>query len=394
MSRPLLALAIAAFAAGTAELSVMGLLPELAVGMDIGIPAAGLLVAVYGIGIGIGGPILSMVSSRMPYKLALCLLLSVFVLASAGSVLAPDYDWLVLARLVMALAHGALMGVAANSALSMVPPERRSKAYLAILSGLTFAYVAGVPLVTALGEVAGWRTAFAATGLAGLVALVAVMRSLPRRLPRTGVIRFKELRVLKERMVLLSLMISGIASISLFTVLTYIVPLLMGVSGLSIGGIIVSLFVYGIGLSSGSWVGRRMCNGRVVASALKIMLALVVVLLVLALVLPHRWVTLALLFVWGLLSFALVPLMHVQVNDQAEEAPNLASILNQSAFSLGGAMGALVGGALLHGGLPFYALPLAGAAIMLCNAGLARRVSRLLWRRMELEMMGPIDQPL
>ncbi|MDB5988880.1 MAG: major Facilitator Superfamily protein, partial [Herbaspirillum sp.] len=111
MPLPLLALAISAFAIGTTEFVIMGLLPEVAHDLAVSIPAAGLLVSGYALGVAVGAPLLAVLTSRMSRKLALQLLMGVFILGNILCALASGYDMLMIARVVTSFAHGSFFGI-------------------------------------------------------------------------------------------------------------------------------------------------------------------------------------------------------------------------------------------------------------------------------------------
>ena len=171
MPIPLLALAISAFAIGTTEFVIMGLLPEVARDLAVSIPSAGLLVSGYALGVAVGAPLLAVVTSKMPRKLALQLLMGVFIVGNVLCAVASDYSVLMIARVVTSFAHGSFFGIGAVVAASLVPQEKRASAIALMFTGLTLANVLGVPFGTFIGQQFGWRMAFwvvAALGVASL----------------------------------------------------------------------------------------------------------------------------------------------------------------------------------------------------------------------------------
>ena len=160
MPLPLLALAIAAFGIGTTEFVIMGLLPDVARDLSVSIPAAGMLVSGYALGVTIGAPIVAIATAKMPRKTALLSLMGLFIVGNVLCALAPDYTILMIARVITAFCHGAFFGIGSVVAAGLVAPHRRAQAIALMFTGLTLANVLGVPLGTALGQAVGWRATF------------------------------------------------------------------------------------------------------------------------------------------------------------------------------------------------------------------------------------------
>ena len=173
MPLALLALTISAFAIGTTEFVIVGLVPAIANQLAISLPSAGLLVSIYALGVAVGAPVLTALTERFPRKQ---LLVALMVLFTAGNILAwqaPDYTTLVIARLLTGLAHGVFFSIGSTIATSLVPKEKAASAIAIMFGGLTVALVTGVPLGTFIGQHFGWRETFLAVSLLGVIALVA-----------------------------------------------------------------------------------------------------------------------------------------------------------------------------------------------------------------------------
>lgn len=373
----LLALAAAAFAIGTSEFVVMGLLPDMALDLGVTLSQAGLLVTGYAMGVVVGAPLFAVATARLPRKPTLVALASLFVLGNLLCALAPNYGLLMAARIVTALAHGTFFGIGSVVAAGLVPPHRRSQAIALMFTGLTLANVLGVPLGRIIGEHHGWRMTFAAIVLVALVAVAALMLLLPRRIEMQRGNILREFTVLADRRVLLALATSALTSASLFCVFTFIAPLLTQVGGFSNAAVAPILLLLGVGLTIGSTVGGRLGDRRLQPSMVAVLGLNVVVLGMMHFALPLKTATVLLMLLWSGLSFALVPLLQTLIVQQAHAAPNLASTLNQGAFNLGNAAGAWIGSAMLATGAPLAGLPWAGAALTLLALLLAAWSSRL-----------------
>ncbi|MDB5647204.1 MFS transporter [Methylobacterium sp.] len=376
LSRPILALAAASFGIGTTEFVIMGLLPEVADSFGVSVPRAGLLVSGYALGVAVGAPIVAIATARLPRKAALLVLMAVFLLGNLGCALAPSYDLLMLARIVTAFAHGAFFGIGAVVAASLVPREQRTQAVALMFAGLTLANVLGVPFGTALGQFAGWRATFWAVLALGIVAAAAILAYVPGGMPGSRGGLAGEFRSLRRWPVLLPMLVSTLASVSLFTVFTYITPLLEDVSGLTPTQVTGALLLFGVGLTLGNLAGGRLADRRLMATVIGAFSALVVVLALFAFTAKAAIPAVLTLPVWGALVFALVAPLQVWVVEAATDAPNLASTLNQGAFNLGNATGAALGGAVVTAGLGYGSLPWFGAAIALLALGLTLTARR------------------
>ena len=282
MPLPLLALAIAAFGIGTTEFVIMGLLPNVARDLAVSIPAAGMLVSGYALGVTIGAPILAIVTAKMPRKQALMSLIGVFIVGNLLCAIAPGYWVLMGARIVTAFCHGAFFGIGSVVAADLVAPNRRAQAIALMFTGLTLANVLGVPLGTALGQAAGWRATFWVVTLIGLLAAAALQVCLPKHIEMRETSILREFDVLKNPQVLMVLGISVLASASLFSVFTYITPILEDVTGFSPHAVTLVLLLFGLGLTVGSTLGGKLADWKVLRSLLSFLLAIVVILTVFA----------------------------------------------------------------------------------------------------------------
>jgi DHA1 family inner membrane transport protein len=389
ISLPILALAAASFGIGTTEFVIMGLLPDVSRSLGVTIPQAGYLVSGYAMGVVIGAPLVAMATAGMPRKTALLALMAIFTIGNLGCAIAPDYWLLMAARIVTAFAHGAFFGIGAIVASNLVPREQRAQAVSLMFAGLTLANVLGVPFGTALGQAAGWRAAFWAVVVIGIVALLAIARYVPSGLPGTRGGLAREFRALGRWPVLLPMLVSTIASVSMFTLFTYITPLLEDVTGLTPHGVTGALLAIGVGLTIGNLIGGRLADRNLLSTVIGAFTCLVIALTVLAFVAHLAIPTLGLLVLWGGIAFALVSPLQIWVVDAATDAPNLASTLNQGAFNLGNATGAWLGGAALNAGVHYAQLPFISALV--AAAGLALTLSSLVNRRVLPAQISPAE---
>jgi DHA1 family inner membrane transport protein len=391
MPLPLLALAVAAFGIGTTEFVIMGLLPNVARDLDVSIPAAGMLVSGYALGVTIGAPILAIATARMPRKKALMNLIGVFIVGNLLCAIAPGYAVLMAARVVTAFCHGAFFGIGSVVAAGLVAPNRRAQAIALMFTGLTLANVLGVPLGTALGQALGWRATFwAVTGI-GVLAAAALAVCLPAKIEMQETSLVREFSVLKDPQVLMVLGISTLASASLFSVFTYITPILEDVTGFTPHSVTLVLLLFGLGLTVGSTLGGKLADWRLIPSLLAFLFAIGVVLTIFAGTMHSAIPAMATIFFWGILAFAIVPPLQMLIVDRASHAPNLASTLNQGAFNLGNATGAWLGGMAIGAGAPLTSLPWLGVSMAAASLTLTVWSAQIERRSQRAPVAGPTE---
>ncbi|MBT9383006.1 MFS transporter [Pseudooceanicola sp. CBS1P-1] len=361
MNWPLLALATGAFGIGVTEFSPMGMLPVIAGGLDVSIPAAGLLVSAYALGVMIGAPVMTLLFSRFGKRQALISLMAIFTLGNLLSAVAPSYGGLMAARVITSLNHGAFFGLGAVVAASVVAPEKRASAVAAMFMGLTIANVGGVPMATWVGQHIGWRMAFAGTAVLGLITMAALWRALPAGQPGTRPDVRHELSVLARPQVLAALLTTVLGASAMFTLYTYVAPLLHSLAGASDGFVTLALVLIGLGFSVGNWLGGRLAGWSLDGATALFLAALSLLSLAVPLLAGSTLGAGAVLLVWGAAAFAIVPPVQTRVMLAAAEAPGLASSVNIGAFNLGNAIGAALGGAVIRAGLGYSAVPVAGA---------------------------------
>jgi len=359
----LLALALASFGIGTTEFVIMGLLPDVAGDLGVTIPQAGLLVTGYALSVAFGSPFLAVATARMDRRKALLLLIGIFILGNLLCALAPNYALLMAARIVTALCHGAFFGLGAVVAATLVPDQKKAQAIAMMFAGLTLANVLGVPFGTALGEAVGWRNTFWAVVVIGFAAAFALYAWLPRNMPTPRMKLIHEARSLGSTQVILAMLISVVVSASLFGVFTYITPILENVTLISPHEVTLMLLLFGIGLTAGNFLGGWLGDWKLMPSVIGILALLIPVLSLFTLTSASLVPAAVTIFCWGLLAFALISPLQMRVVNEAAQAPNLASTLNQGAFNLGNAAGAWIGGLALTNGLAYRELPWIGVAL-------------------------------
>lgn len=377
---PLLALALGAFGIGVTEFAPMGMLPVIANDLAVSIPSAGMLISAYAFGVLVGAPLMTLVFANMGRRNLLLLSMAIFTAGNLISAVADSYNVLLLGRIITSFNHGAFFGVGAIVAMSVVPPEKRAGAVAAMFSGLTLATIGGVPLAAYVGEVIGWRPAFYAMAAIGVITMLALRMSLPPLVNERKAKVRDELRVLTKGPVLIALLLTVVSSSAMFTVFTYIVPILQDETQASTLFVTTMLVLYGVGLSVGNYLGGRFADRSLDLTLVFSLIAVALLLVLFAVTVSSKMVVAPLIFLWGIASFALVPPLQSLVVQEAKEAPSLASAMNIGAFNLGNALGAMLGAAMINTGFSLSSVPLAGAGTAIVGL-----IMVLLFRRGSLQ---------
>lgn len=367
---PLLALAVGAFAIGTTEFSPMGFLPEIAQGLSISIPQAGMLVTAYAVGVMIGAPMMTLWFGKYSRRKALILLMGIFTIGNIFAAVAPSYLGLIAARVITSLNHGAFFGIGSVVAASLVPKEKQASAVATMFMGLTIANIGGVPLATWFGQNLGWRTAFATIASLGVVTMLSLYKALPPLKSTEATNVKQEIQVLMRPRVLMALLTTVMGSGAMFSLYTYIAPSLKTFTHASATMITVMLVLIGIGFSIGNHLGGKFADrsiDKTLIGFLGVLIAVMVAFPVLATTSVGAGVALV---IWGAAAFGIVPPLQMRVMSVAHEAAGLASSVNIGAFNLGNAVGAAAGGLVLSLNLGYGAVAMVGAVMAALSLGL------------------------
>ncbi|MCX0497821.1 MFS transporter [Erwinia billingiae] len=359
----LLALALSAFAIGTTEFVIMGLLPEVAGDLGVSIPSAGWLISGYALGVAIGAPIMALLTAKLPRKRTLMLLMVIFIIGNGLCALAYSYNLLMMARVVTALCHGAFFGIGAVVAASLVAPGKQASAVALMFTGLTLANVLGVPLGTWFGQLYGWRATFWGVSVIGVLAFIGLIVSLPTNRDEKPVHLASEIGALANGKLWLSLLMTVFFAAAMFALFSYIAPLLLQVTGISDKGVSWTLFLIGGGLTVGNILGGKLADRKLSLSLILSFSLIAVFSLIFSWTSHALWLAELTLFLWAMATFATVPGLQINVVRHGKEAPNLVSTLNISAFNVGNAFGAWAGGAVIGSGYGLTAVPVAAAVL-------------------------------
>ncbi|MBU7572496.1 MAG: MFS transporter [Hydrogenophaga sp.] len=382
MPLALLALTISAFAIGTTEFVIVGLIPTIAADLGVSLPSAGLLVSLYALGVAVGAPVLTALTGKLPRKTLLLSLMALFTVGNLLAWLSPGYETLIAARVLTGLAHGVFFSIGSTIATGLVPKEKAASAIATMFSGLTVALVTGVPLGTFIGQHFGWRATFLAVAALGVIAIVGSLLFVPRKLAHSQPASLlQQLAVLRQPRLLLVYAMTAVGYGGTFVAFTYLAPMLQQVTGFQASAVGGVMLAYGLSVAVGNIWGGRLADRRGPIPALKLIFSLLaLVLLVLTFTAANPWLMVLTVLAWGAVAFGNVAGLQVYVVQQAERfaprAIDVASGLNIAAFNLGIALGAWGGGWIVDG-IGLRHTPWIGALVVLGALGLTVWSGRL-----------------
>lgn len=392
MPLAILALAISAFAVGTTEFVIMGLLSDVAADLAVSVPTAGYLISGYALGVVVGALPLAALTIRFPRRAVLLVLMAVFVVGNLGASIAPGYGLLMVARVLVSLAHGAFFGVASVTAADLVPPARRAMAISLIFSGMTVSTILGVPLGTFIGQNFGWRSTFLCVALVGLVGLVGIMVLLPPSARPAGASLSAELATLRQRQVWFTLSVTVLVSAAIFASFTYIEPMLVRVSGFAPASVTIILMLYGVGMCIGNLLGGHYAGRYPLVTLHATIAALAISLAVFFYSVHYKTPAVLTLTLMGLCGTAAIPTLQHRIMRVAPQAPTLASAANIAALNVGNALAAWLGGVAIDSGLG-YDSPNAIGALFAVLAGLVAVVAGMADRSTRAKRIPhPVDE--
>ncbi|MFF6775884.1 MFS transporter [Streptomyces sp. NPDC012637] len=377
MPLPLLALMLGVFCVGTAEVVIAGILPEMSADLDVSIPTVGLLVTGYALGVTIGGPIITLLTTKWSRKGLLLGLMGIFIVGNIVAALAPNYGMLMGARVFTSLSHGTFAAVAWHVAALMSPPDKQATAMAKIALGFNFANVLGSPIGTFIGQQFGWRSTFVFITVFAVACILLIYRFVPSGLStgneegaEENTSLREQLKVFRKGSLQLSMLITVLAQGAVFTTSTYLAPLLRDVGHFVPAMVGILLIVFGIGSVLGNILGGKAADANVMRGVLTAQTALLVSLVLFWAVSPYQIPAVAALFLFGAAGFSIIPALQARILSVAAAAPALALSANVSAFNLGNGLGAWLGGTTIDLGF--------GVRDVTLTAALATTVALLL----------------
>ncbi|MFA0547712.1 MFS transporter [Vibrio splendidus] len=369
-------LTLAAFAIGTAEFVIAGILPQIATSLSITEGQAGYLISAYALAIVIGGPILTIYLARFNKKMVLIGLMALFIIGNVLSALAPSYPLLLASRVIAGLVQGPFYGIGAVVATNLVSEKMAGRAVGQMFAGLTLANVLGVPAGTWVSLQFGWHTTFFTVAALGTIAMLAILTSIKS----TGHSEAKDIKTqllaFKNPMLLISLAITAFAWSGFMTLYGYLAPIAMHITGYSQESVTWILVIVGVGLIIGNTLGGRSSDKNLGKASMFWAIAMIISLVVVGLVVDNKILFVAAAFVFGIASFANVPAMQLRVMNHGGEGQELAATANISAFNLANAFGGFLGGMVLDSQLGAGMIPFAAVVVPIVGLFLIAKANR------------------
>ncbi|MEZ8377748.1 MFS transporter [Vibrio splendidus] len=369
-------LTLAAFAIGTAEFVIAGILPQIATSLSITEGQAGYLISAYALAIVIGGPILTIYLARFNKKMVLIGLMALFIIGNVLSALAPSYPLLLASRVIAGLVQGPFYGIGAVVATNLVSEKMAGRAVGQMFAGLTLANVLGVPAGTWVSLQFGWHTTFFTVAALGTIAMLAILTSIKS----TGHSEAKDIKTqllaFKNPMLLISLAITAFAWSGFMTLYGYLAPIAMHITGYSQESVTWILVIVGVGLIIGNTLGGRSSDKNLGKASMFWAVAMIISLVVVGLVVDNKILFVAAAFVFGIASFANVPAMQLRVMNHGGEGQELAATANISAFNLANAFGGFLGGMVLDSQLGAGMIPFAAVVVPIVGLFLIAKANR------------------
>jgi len=356
----IVALALGGFAIGTTEFVTMGLLPEIADGIDASIPRTGHIISAYALGVVVGAPVIVSLAARLPRReLAVGLVLALAI-GNATTALAHGYWPVMAARFLAGLPHGAYFGVASLIAAALVDPARKGRAVSGVMLGLSVATVVGVPASTWLGQALGWRSAYWAVVAIAVLTAALLLLAVPHTPGNPHATVAAELRALKRPQVLFAVTAGMVGFGGIFAMYSYVAPLVTREADLGRSAIPWFLLAFGVGSVFGSWLAGRLADWDVERSVLAGFLAAIGVLVLIWLL---AGVPAALWVLVGVLGSVLAINFQLRLMHVAGDAQMLGAALNHSALNTANGLGAWLGAVVIAGGHGYRAPSLVGAGL-------------------------------
>jgi DHA1 family inner membrane transport protein len=377
----LFALAVGGFAIGTTEFASMGLLPQIAGGVGVSIPTGGHLVSAYALGVVVGAPLIAAVAARVPRRQLLLVLMLVFLIGNAASAFATSFGFLIVARFVSGLPHGAYFGVASVVAAALVPANRRASAVARVMLGLTVSNIVGVPVATWAGQHLGWPALYIAVAVLAFFCLVAVSTWVPPVRIGDGESSVRsELSALARPQVWFALVTGMVSFGGMFATYAYISPTVMTLAGLSENGVVWILGMFGVGSTVGTLLGGRLADRALVPTLYAGLIAIGVVLAVFGVLATSPVGAFLAVFLLGGSGSFMMPALQTRLMDVAAGGQSLAAALMHSTLNVANAVGAWLGGVVLAAGYSYawpsrvsIVLPVLGIVVFSVGLAVQRR---------------------
>ncbi|OUJ04454.1 MFS transporter [Acetobacter malorum] len=359
----LLTLTFGTFVVGTGEFAIMGMLPEFAQSLNLSLADAGYAITAYALGVVIGAPLITILGARLSRRELLLVLLIMFCLGNFLSIVMPTPGLVEVARFLTGLPHGALFGISALVAASMVERSRRGWAVGRVLSGIAISTLIGAPFSTFAADHFGWRIAYLIIGLFGVLTFLGVLRYIPADKPNRKNSPLKEITALGNMQVMLTLLTAAVGFGGMFGVYTYLTSVLQNVTHVPEWQTMIYMVIWGAGMLVGANAGAWLVDRNINLAAIIALAGSAVIMFAFSTVLHNNFALMLIVFLIPTFVNGLGPALQTRLMDFAGDAQTLAASLNHSAFNIANALGASLGSVLLAHQFGYGSLGVGGALL-------------------------------
>lgn len=344
---------IGTFAVGMTEYVVTGLLTQFAIDLNVEIATTGLLLSVYALSVTVFGPVIRLLTLKFSPKLLLLILISIFIISNIVAATAPNFEVLLLSRLLSATMHAPFFGVMMSLAMAISAPHKKTGAVALVNGGLVISVMIGVPFGSFIGAALSWRTVFWIIVLLGIITLIGLMLVTPNYKIKEAPRIMDELTVFKDRNVLLLIFTIIFGYSGVFTAYTFLEPMLRDITGMGNFGVAFSMLMFGTFAVIGNFSSGNIQPSRLTFMVTLTFLFLGIVLIFFTFMLENQILAFIASGLFGLGTFGISPMLNSKIIFAAITAPALAGTLAASVFNLANSIGATLGSVLLSNGLGY-----------------------------------------
>lgn len=356
---------ISTFAIGMTEYVVTGLLTQFAHDFQVPISTTGLLLSAYAIGVAVFGPLLRVVTIKLPPKPLLIGMMILFILSNILAAMAPTFNIMILSRIFSAIMHAPFFGLTMSMAMNISPHDKRPAAIAAVNGGLTIAIMLGVPFGSFIGGIFDWRYVFWFIVGIGIISLIGLIIVTPNQKPTETPKLKEELKIFKNKNVMLILAIIVFGFSGVFTAYTFLEPMLRDLAGFGVTGITIAMFCFGVGAVIGNFASGRIVPNQLTEKLMFVLIGLAIVLVLFTTLIPFSILSFIMVFLFGIGTFGTTPILNAKIIIGAREAPALSGTIAASVFNLSNAIGATLGTWLLNVGASFTIITLVASVMIL-----------------------------
>lgn len=347
----LFALATTFFAVGVTEFISVGVLPAVAQEFHLSTSIAGLITTIYALGVALGAPVLTLITSNFNKKKVISGALLIFVIGHLLIATAPNFILVLIGRFVAGAAHGLLFALSSIIAAELVGESKQASAIAFIFSGFTIATALGAPLGTSISNFVSWRVPFFIIAVLGIIALFMNAYVLPNKHDQQKLNLQSQLKIFKNSHILLTLLVTILGYGGTFATFTYLSPILEKITHVQINYISLILIIYGVAIAIGNSLGGKFGDKDPLRSLFFIFLLQTLALFSFYFTANNIITAILNIIVLGLLAFMSVPILQsyilILAKNYTPKSIDIASSLNISSFSFGIVLGSFVGGQII-----------------------------------------------